>query len=208
MKKMNVTSLTKRQLIEKSSTTVVISMAAAAFILTFSLVTLNFLWGLSEHNRRVISGKSEANHTLSENVDNIEPLQTSFNVFEAGDIKSSDVLDALPSKYDFPALATTMESLAKRSGVELASFSGDDEEQVAVQSETQPTPKEMEFRVTVRGSYKDVQKFIDNLERTTRPIKVVAMEMKGSDESMTVNMNLVTYYQPATSLDVETRTVE
>ncbi len=208
MKKPHVSAMTKRQLIKKSSAAIVLAMAATAFIVAFSLVTVNFLWGLSQHNNRIISEKSEASRVLKENVENIEQLQLNFNVFEAGDTKSETILDALPSKYDFPALATTMESLVQRSGLVLESFSGDDEEESAIQSQTQPRPVEIEFTLQVSGSYEDVKKLISNMENTIRPMKIVSMEMKGVDSNMNVSIKTITYYQPATSLEVETRTVE
>lgn len=208
MKKPDVTSLTKRQLIKKSTSTVVLSMAMAAFIVAFSLVILNFLWGLSGHNNRVIAEKSEASKQLSENVENIGALQASFNVFEAGETSSSDVLDALPSKYDFPALATSMESLVARSGMTLKGFGGNDQEEEAIQSQTVPAPVEISFTLTVSGTYQDLQKLVDNIEKTTRPIKVVTVEIRGNDSSMQATIDAITYYQPATSLEVETRTIE
>ena len=208
MKKIDVSSMTKRQLIEKTNTTVIISLAVTAFIVAFAVVFMNFLWDLSSHNRRVISGKSEASKVLKQNVENISAIQTNFTVFEAGDVKSEDVLDALPSKYDFPALATSIESLAGTSGVSLKSFNGDDQEVSAIQSQTEPQPIEITFSMQVEGRYEKVQEFVNNLQRTIRPIKVLSMEMKGNDENMQVSIRAETYYQPSTSLEVETRTIE
>ncbi len=208
MKKLNIAGMTKRQLIKKSGTTVVLSMAIAAIIVSFSLVVVNFLWDLNQHNNRVISEKSKASSILKQNVNNISALQASFNVFEAGDVKSATILDALPSKYDYPALATSMESLVQRSGLTLEAFTGDDLEEGAVQSEVQPVPIEIEFILTVSGSYENVQKLITNLERTIRPMKITSLELKGNDGSMTTTIEVVTYYQPATSLTVETRIIE
>ncbi len=208
MKKMNISGFTKRQLIEKSNTTVVISTIIAAMVVAFALVTLNFMWSLSGHHNRVIAEKSKASKILSENVENIEDLQASFNILEAGDVKSTTVLDALPSKYDYPALATTIESLISSSGLTMKSFSGDDKENEAIQESTKPEPVPIEFSLSVSGSYADIQKFIDNMDRTIRPMKIVRIELQGSDNSMDANMKVVTYYQPSTSLEVETRTIE
>jgi len=208
MKRPKISAMTKRQLIKKSNSTIVVAIAITAVIVAFSLVTLNFLWGLSQHNSRVISKKAEASKILEENTESIEKLQQNFNVFEAGDVKSAAVLDALPSKYDFPALATSMESLVQRSGLTLDAFTGDDNEENALQSETQPAPVEIEFTLQVSGSYEDVKKLIDNMEKTIRPMKIVSIEMKGVDAEMKVSIKTITYYQPATSLEVETSTVE
>ncbi len=209
MKKSAVAAMTKRQLIKKSGSTVVLAMAVAAIVVAFSLVTINFLWDLSQHNSRVIGEKSAASKILKQNVENIVPLQNNFTVLEAGETTSATILDALPSKYDFPALATSMESLVKRSGLTLDSFSGDDEEDGAVQTQTEPVPIEIPFVLSVSGSYANMEKFITNMEVTIRPMKIVRMELKGTDDSaMKATISVVTYYQPATSLEVETRSIE
>ena len=68
MKKSAVAAMTKRQLIKKSGSTVVLAMAVAAIVVAFSLVTINFLWDLSQHNSRVIGEKSAASKILKQNV--------------------------------------------------------------------------------------------------------------------------------------------
>lgn len=209
MKKSNIAATTKRQLIKKSGSTVVIAMAISAIIVAFSLVTINYLWDLSQHNKRVIKEKSAASNILEQNVENIELIQNNFTVLEAGDTTSAVILDALPSKYDFPALTTSLESLVKRSGLTLNSFSGDDEEDAALQIQTQPAPIEIPFTLNVSGSYSNIQKFVKNLEVTIRPMKIVRMELKGSsDSAMKATVSVITYYQPATSLEVETRILQ
>jgi len=69
-------------------------------------------------------------------------------------------------------------------------------------------PIELDFNLTVSGNYADIQKFISNMDRTIRPMKIERIELKGSDDSMKANMKVITYYQPSTSLEVETRTIE
>lgn len=208
MSKHKRSGFSKRQLIEKSSTTIVLSTALAAIILSFSVVMMNFMWSLSGHYNRVVSEKSKASKILEQNVDNIEQLQANFTIFEAGDVKSTTVLDALPSKYDFPALATTVESLVADTGLTMNSFGGSDIETQAIQSQTVPSPVELNFTLTVTGNYKNIQKLVDHLDRTIRPMKITRFELRGSDESMRATMSIITYYQPATNLEVETRTIE
>jgi Tfp pilus assembly protein PilO len=202
------TGETKRQLIKKSSSAIVGATAIAAIVASFSIVTINFLWNLSRHNESVITEKQKASRTLEENVENIEPLQNSFRILESGDVNSVTVLDALPSKYDFPALATTMESLAIRSGLTLSEFSGNDLEGEAAQQSTTPNPIEIPFTMVVQGEYQDIQEFIDNLGKTIRPLVVKSMELKGSDSSMKASLSIVTYYQPATDLNLTTKVVQ
>lgn len=203
-----LTGFTRRQLIEKSSTTIVAATIVSAVALSFAIVTLNFLWDLSGHYNRVLAEKNHASKILKQNVENIEQLQANFNVLEAGDVKADTILDALPSKYDYPALATTIESLVSDSGLNLDSFNGSDLESEAVQQMTSPEPVEVKFSISVSGTYENVQKLIRNIDRTIRPMKITRLNLKGSDKLMKSSIYITTYYQPSTSLDVETRTIE
>lgn len=198
----------KRQAIDNAKNTVVATMVVASIVISFSVVTINFLWGLRGFNSRVISEKEKARDVLEENVENIEVLKDNFSIFERGDVTSQEVLDALPSKYDFAALITSVDSLAKRSGMLLESFSGEDRSLNALQEDTQPTPIEVPFNITVSGDYEGLQDFINVLHRSIRPIAVESLELSGSDESITAEIRLITFYQPQTSIDVETKEIE
>ncbi len=200
--------ITKRDLIKKTSTKIFIAVAVAAVVVSFSLVALNFLWSLSGHYQRVVSQKDEASRVLSQNIENIELLQNSFIVLEAGEVDAGTVLDALPSRYDFPALATTIESLVARNDVVLESFSGDDIEVDAIQFETEPMPIEIPFSLSVKGSYSSIREFISEIHLTIRPIRIINIELEGYYDAMEATMRAITYYQPRTSLEVETRTIE
>jgi Tfp pilus assembly protein PilO len=198
----------KRQAIDKAKSTVFVTMVVAAIIVSFSLVTINFLWDLRGYNQRVISEKERARDTLQQNVENAKTLQENFALLEQGDVTSQDVLDALPSKYDFAALVTSIDSLAKRSGMVLDSFSGDDLSAEAVQSATQPEPVAMPFIISVQGSYEDLQRFLETLDRSIRPIRVEAVEISGTDDLINADITLSTFYQPQASLEAETKVVQ
>lgn len=198
----------KRQAIDKAKSTVLATMVVASIVVSFAIVTFNFLWDLRGYNSRLTAAKEGARDQLNENVTNAEALKNSFGIFEQGDVNSQEVLDALPSKYDFAAVITTMDSLAKRSGMLLTSFSGDDLSAEAVQTSIQPEAIEMPFSITVEGDYEDLQEFSETLQRSIRPFRVISMEISGNDENISADISMSTFYQPEASIDVEKETIQ
>lgn len=199
---------TKRQAIASAKSTVLTTVIIASIVVSFSIVTLNFMRNLYSYNDRVINEKEAARDTLLANIESIAVLKEKFATFESGDVASKEVLDALPSRYDFAALVTSVDSLAKRGGVQLKSFVGDDENATALKSATVPTPLPIGFRVTVEGQYEDVQKFIDVLERSIRSMQINSIELSGSDQLMKADMSVTTYYQPEFNLQLEKKVVQ
>jgi Tfp pilus assembly protein PilO len=88
------------------------------------------------------------------------------------------------------------------------SFVGTDESETAAQSSVNPEPVEISFSITVKGRYDDLQKFIDNLDRSIRPMKINSISISGSDNNISAELAMTTYYQPQASIDVEEKVVQ
>lgn len=207
MAKHSAMPTTKRQAIQGARNVVIIAMIVAAVVVSFSAIGLKMLWDLRAFNSRVTSRKEAVRDQLIINLENAQELQTAFNIFETQDVNSEEVLGALPSRYDFPALATSIEALAARSGLQLASFNGDDLGATAANTTTSPTPVEMEFNIEVNGPFSDIKKFVSNLDLSIRPMKITSIELRGGEDDMTAQMVVETYYQPRVNLDLETETI-
>ena len=197
----------KRLGIQKANTVMFGSIIAASVIVSFSLVTLNFLWNLRGFNNRVIEARSEALTTLQQNALNVQELKQRFTALEEDDINSKVVLDALPSVYDFPAIATSIDKQVEKDSLKLINFSGDDLSAEAAKSAIVPEPVAISFNLTVEGNYEKIGDFITNLEKTIRPLVIDSIELSGSDSAMTADLVLHTYYQPAIEVEPETKTV-
>jgi Tfp pilus assembly protein PilO len=194
----------KRSAIEQAKSVVLIWVVVASVLVSFSLVGINFLWNLRGYNSRVVGAKREAEDTLRQNLANAPQLQQNYQLLEDSEINSQDVLDALPSRYDFPALATSVASLVTRSGLVIESFNGDDLGESAVQNMASPTPVDMPFQLTVEGSYDDVKKFIENLNRSIRVMKIEKLSLSGTNANMQAELEITSFYQPAVSINSET----
>jgi Tfp pilus assembly protein PilO len=220
------TAFTKRSLIDKANSTMVISTTAAAFILVFALVSGKALFSQMSYQNRVISAKKTALNRLTDDLSARDSLQSSYQNFTAqnpnvigGDVNGSDqkdgdnskvILDALPSKYDFPALIASLEKIIDDQGLKIVSIAGTDEEATQAANATSPNPEAvpMPFQVQVSGSYDSVKSLIDTMLRSTRPIQIQTIELDGDPNSLTVNIAAQSYYQPEKNLNITSKVVK
>lgn len=219
-------SFTKRALISKANSTIVISTAVAAFLFIFCAVASKTLISQASYQNRVISSKKKALATLKSDLSARNSLVSSYKSFVgtpqnvlggnpdgSGD-KDGDnakiVLDALPSKYDFPALATSLEKLVQNQGLTVLGISGTDEEvtQAANQTSATPQPIAMPFQVQVSGSYDSIRALVNDFERSIRPFQIQKVELSGAEGSMTATIDAQTFYQPEKGLNIKTEVVK
>jgi hypothetical protein len=121
------------------------------------------------------------------------------------------VLDALPSTYDFPALATSLEKLIEdANGLTISSISGTDDEttQTANTASNSPQPVPMPFQISVTGNYGAVQSLISEFEHSIRPFQIQSITIAGDQTNLTTSLTAQTYYQPAKLLNIGTKVVK
>jgi hypothetical protein len=119
------------------------------------------------------------------------------------------VLDALPSKYDFPALTTSLEKVIIAQNLKILGISGTDQEadQAANQISPDPQPISMPFQVEVTGSYGSIQSLVNVFLHSIRPFQIQTLELSGDESSMTATINAQTFYQPEKSLEIKQEVV-
>jgi hypothetical protein len=219
-------SFTKRTLITKANSTMVLATGAAAFVVVFSLVASKTLISQASYQNRVISAKKEALSTLESDLAARDSLVASYKGFvntpenvlggnpEGSGDKDGDnakiILDALPSQYDFPAMVTSLEKLIEGQGLTIMAISGTDEEitQSVNQTNAEPQPVAMPFQIQVGGSYDSIQDLVDVFKRSIRPFQIQKIEISGDEGSMTATIDAKTFYQPEKSLNIRTEVVE
>ncbi|HEU4914126.1 MAG TPA: type 4a pilus biogenesis protein PilO [Candidatus Saccharimonadales bacterium] len=218
-------SFTKRALITKANSTIVVATSVAAFVVVFCGIASKTLISQASYQNRVIDAKKKALSTLESDLSARDSLVSSYKTFVGtpqnvlggnpegiGD-KDGDnakiILDALPSKYDFPALTTSLEKIVKAQGLTLTGITGTDEEltQAANQTSADPQPIAMPFQLQVAGSYEAIKALVGDLERSIRPFQVKKIELAGSEGSMTAAIDAQTYYQPEKGLNIKTEVV-
>ncbi len=216
----------KRIGIDKTNTNIVIVTSVATFVVIFSLVASFSLLSKLNYQNRVIGAKKAAVTQLKKNLTARDSLVGSYKAFAAsstniigGSVDGSGaqdgsnaklVLDALPSKYDYPALATSLEKIGSEQQVTIESISGTDDEvaQSALAGSGNPTPVEMPFTMKIRGDYAAVQRFTSALERSIRPIAIDQMQISGDKTQLSLSVTAKTYYQPEKTLTIGSKVIK
>jgi Tfp pilus assembly protein PilO len=216
----------KRNLISKANTTIVAVTAGACFVVVFSLVASVTLVGQFKYQNKVISSKRETRDTLNKDLEATKTLTTAYNSFTHttqnvlnGDPNGTGaqdgnnakiVLDAMPAKYDFPALATSLEKILSNESVKITSISGTDDSLNTANTDTSAAPQAiaMPFKITVTGNYESIRNVVKALERSIRPIDVQLMSIGGNQNEITADITAQTYYQPGKDLKISTKVIQ
>jgi len=216
----------KRIAIDKANTAVVIAVGIAAFVVVFSLVACRALLAQRSYQSKVIDKKEVALKQLKTNVKEADKLLISYQEFSSattnvlggnpkgtGDKDGENpriVLDALPSQYDFPALATSINKLITSNGFQVETIAGTDDEanQANAKASDNPTAVDMPFSVESKQiAATDGKRFLELFERSIRPIQVSKITISGQDGSLKISLKAKTYYQAGKSLDIKSEVV-
>lgn len=210
---------TKRTMITESNRKVLIMVSVASFLVVFSLVSSKTLLSQISYQDRVLSKERQARTQLQTDIVAKNNLVDAYQAFvstpqnilggnssgtggQDGN-NSKIVLDALPSTYDFPALAATLESLINSQGLTIQSIGGTDEELTEQnQSGPNPLPVSMPFQLEVAGSYQSIQNLITVFQESIRPFQIQTIQLAGDESSMTATITAQTYYQPSKTFTI------
>lgn len=215
----------KRILISKANTLMFGMVVGASIIVSFSLVTVRMLFSEMQYQQKVIGQKNKALKQIKENLQTARVLEQQYQEFErapdniiggsatgTGERDGTNakvILDALPSKYDFPALTTSLDGMVKATGINLETISGIDNE-IAEFNKTspKPEPQPMDFGLSVSGNYEGIRNLVFDLERSIRPIQLTGIDMAGNDASIRLRVTAKTYYQPEKDLTLTKKEVQ
>lgn len=217
---------TKRLAISKAEANLLIVIGVAVFISVFSIVASKTLFDQMLYQNKVISKKEKALDTAKANLQSVNDLANSYQEFAnattnilggnpQGDAdRDGDnpriILDALPSKYDFPALATSLEKVLKDNNITIASISGNDDEvaQSGVTSTDQPSPIEIPFKVSVSVDSTRGKDLMRLFERSIRPIQIQKATISQNSGALNIDIEATTYYQPEKVLNLREEPVK
>lgn len=216
----------KRVQINKANSSMVLTIAAAAFVVVFSLVASRALLNKRAYQGKVISAKVKAVNQLEANITAANTLVTSYKAFVGtsenviggnpngtGDRDGDNAkitLDALPSQYDFPALASSLEKILLTNNYKIDSISGTDDE-LAQQSKQQDpilAPIPMPFTVGATTSISGARDLLTTFERSIRPIRVESLQATGSNSDLNLTVTASTYYQPQKTVDIKMEVIK
>lgn len=215
----------KKALIDKANTRILVVTSIASVIIAFCLVASYALFSQMNYQTKVLNKKKLAQRTLQSDIQAFDSLKTSYNTFTSAPVNivggnaegtgaqdgdnSKIILDALPSKYDYPALITSLEGIVNSQHATITSITGTDD-QLAQTSDGSATPQpvEMPFEINVKGDYTAIQNVLTAMDRSIRPIKVQSVQIQADSDSITADIKAVTYYQPAKLLQIKQEVVK
>jgi Tfp pilus assembly protein PilO len=195
----------KRVLIGRANSAITTMLALAVVSVVVCLTVSYTLIAHIRFRSKVVTSKKAAAKVLKQNSQAADQLVKSFQAFDSApesligtkDKNSKIVLDALPSKYDFPALAASLEKILTDGGYSISSLTGIDNEVTVVQgTESSPQPIDMPFSLSISGPYDKVIQVVADLERSIRPIIIDTLDLSGTSTDAKLSITARTYYQP------------
>lgn len=205
--------------VNNAESTILATVAIGVVITIFSLFGIKSQLSKISYNQRVLSAKHKAVVQLKTNLAAAKTLASTYQTFAAQDPNilrgkvngngsldgnnAQIVLDALPSQYDAPALASTIEKVLNGQSVSIQSISvKDDPTSNPDQAVATPAARPIAFNFVSQSTYQINQKILKDFERSIRPFDVQTLTLSGTDSSLTMNVNLNTYFQPPKALNL------
>lgn len=212
--------------LDKTNSRIVTITSVAAFLVVFFLVASYMLFTQMMYQNKVIGAKRKAATQLEQNIKARDSLVTSYEAFvnvpqnalggnpdgtgpQDGN-NAKLVLDALPSKYDFPALAASLEKVAVDQKVGIRNITGTDDEvaQTTQQQAAKPAAVEIPFEMTVVGNYQSIQGVIGAMNASIRPFQLQKLQITGDQGELTLTLGAKTFYQPESVLNIRKEVVK
>lgn len=213
--------------LSRDQSRMLITVLAATAVAVFCLLSTKALLDQAIYNHRVLSAKRQAVKQLQANSGSLDTLKTQYEAFNStnpnvlGGRNTADpnavppdgdntriVLDGLPTKYDFPALISSVSRILSINGLINPGISGSDQSATMDSSPaTNPQPVEIPLTVTGLGSYSGAQNLVRDFERSIRPFDMRGLQLNGSSSSMSISLDLTTYFQPAKSMSSDAKEV-
>jgi predicted small secreted protein len=219
---------TLHELISKDSTRMLIAVSVAVFIVIFCLFAARSLFSQSLYQNRVISEKKATLKVVEENKKAANNLEASYVSFATEPInvlggsptgtgpKDGDnakiVLDALPDQLDYPALSSSIEKILLDGGYVIQSIGGGNS---AVSATTEPsatstpaTSVEIPYPFRVSTTPQSALSLMQTLEASIRPFKLISLKIEGNSNNLDLTIDMVSYYQNSTGLQVSEKVVK
>jgi hypothetical protein len=205
--------------INKNQSSMMIVIAATVVITIFGLFAFKALVVKGLYQRRVLNARRHVVDQLKANYDSAQTLVGQYKVFDTadpnvlggtrdgGDNLDGDnpriVLDALPSNYDAPALATSLEKILTGRTIVINNMSVTDDP-ATFNDKPQVNPVAQIVPISFDGttSFKGAQLLLQDFERSIRPFDISVLSISGTDSQLSLTANMTTNFQPAKSLNL------
>jgi len=205
--------------IDKSQSTMLAVIAVAVIVVVFGLFATKALISKGAYQRRALHARRQVADTLKSNYASAQTLFTQYTVFAKddpnvlggsttgnGNLDGDNpriVLDSLPSTYDAPALATSIEKVMTGRNVSIESIKViDDPTTNSDVAQANPQAKPITFSFSGTTTFQNSMQLMQDFERSIRPFDANTVEIEGTDNDLRLTIGMTTYFQPAKSLDL------
>jgi hypothetical protein len=209
----------KHLMIDKKQSSMLIVIVVATIVTVFCLVATKSLVSKGLYQRRALHARREVDSTLVDNYESAKTLFKQYKLFAEqqpnmlGGLVNGNtnrdgsnprlVLDALPSTYDAPAVASSIEKVLVGRNITISSLKvTDDPSSNPSKPEANPKTKTIAFSFEGKSNYNNSLQLLKDFERSIRAFDVNTIEISGSDSDLKLTVGMTTYYQPAKSLDL------
>jgi len=205
---------------DKNQSTMLAVIAGAVVVTIFCLFATKALISKGMYQRRALHARNQVVDQLKTNEKAAQTLFTQYKVFASqapnvlggsptgnGNLDGDNqriVLDALPSTYDAPALATSLEKIISGRSVTINSLTVSDDPS-AYPDLALATPRVVPviFSFEATSDFSRSKQLMLDFERSIRPFDLNTLEIDGTDTNLKMTVGMTTYYQAARSLDLK-----
>lgn len=215
----------KHDIISRDSTRIVATVAIAVFVVVFCGFAIKTLFSQSLYHGRVISEKEKTLKQLKKNKESIKTLEQTYTAFvnESENIMGGSptgqgpidgnnakiVLDALPGKYDYPALSSSFEKILRGGGYTIVQLGGTEQENSPVQATGKAESVEMPYTFGFSADPFKTRSLLETLERSIRPMYVDSLRIQvASAGQLTATVGLHTFYTQQKTFELGSEVVK
>ncbi|HEU5004986.1 MAG TPA: hypothetical protein VFT49_02800 [Candidatus Saccharimonadales bacterium] len=200
------------------------SFTVAVLVAVFCLLGSKTLLSKALYQQRAISAGNKASKQLDANLTRAALLSTQYSsLFENTDpqnvlggkndssaqaippnIDNARIaIDALPTMYDYPATLASITKILTDDGIGSPNITGTDQTSTIKNDPlANPQPVAISLGITGSGNYASIQNVLKDLERSIRPFDVTSLQLAGTENNLSLNANVTTYFQPAKTLGI------
>lgn len=215
----------KHDIISRDSTKIVAVVAAAVFVVVFCGFAIKTLFSQSLYQNRVISAKEKTLKQLKKDKESLKTLEQSYNAFTnesenilggnpngQGPIDGNNaklVLDALPGKFDYPALSSSFEKILREGGYTIIQLGGTEQQNTQTAPSGKVTPIEVPYTFGFSSDVNKAKALLQTLERSIRPMNVDMLRIQvANGGQITATVGLHTYYTQQKTFELGSEVVK
>jgi hypothetical protein len=195
------------------SATMMVFAGIAAVVLAISIVGTKIVFQDAMFERKVLVRKKAASEQLEKNIKSVDGLRDNLKrLNETPETSNKQILNVLPSAFDFPQTSATIEGIANKNGIEIQSISVAGGEGTVVSSGIMTSDsnevESMLIGIGANGSYPNVRQFLVDLTNSRRAFGVEVMDVNGNGAQLSTTINVRAYYKPIVSTDIKKEVIK